>query len=108
MERPETIERILRPEDISLPKGYKIEENSCQTDSAHRISRINIETGKITICNEQNRGCSFWRGGLERPIDVIFGKENEMFLADFGIFKPPGKNIFTVPNTGVIWRITKS
>jgi hypothetical protein len=25
MERPETIERILRPEDISLPTGYKIE-----------------------------------------------------------------------------------
>jgi hypothetical protein len=76
----------------------------------HRISRINTETGKITPFAMNKTGVAAFTtegGGLERPIDVIFGKQNEMFLADFGIVKPPGKNIFAVPKTGVIWKMTK-
>ncbi|MGG3889408.1 PQQ-dependent sugar dehydrogenase [Metabacillus fastidiosus] len=76
----------------------------------HRISRINTETGKIATFAINKTGLSAIAtggGGLERPIDVTFGKQNEMFITDFGIFKPPGKKIYAAPNTGVIWKVTK-
>ncbi|PGZ96908.1 hypothetical protein COE51_16155 [Bacillus pseudomycoides] len=46
-------------------------------------------------------------GGLERPIDVTFGKQNEMYITDFGIYKSPGIKERVIPNTGVIWKVTK-
>lgn len=30
-----------------------------------------------------------------------------MYIADLGIFKPPGTNIGAAPNTGVIWIVTR-
>jgi hypothetical protein len=76
----------------------------------HRISRINTETGKVTIFAINKTGLAATAtggGGLERPIDVTFGKQNEMYITDFGISKPPGMQIYGVPNTGVIWKVTK-
>jgi glucose/arabinose dehydrogenase len=76
----------------------------------HRISRINTETRKMTTFAINRMGLAATAtsgGGLERPIDVTFGKQNEMFITDFGIFKPPGTKIYAVPNTRVIWRVTK-
>lgn len=46
-------------------------------------------------------------GDLEKPLDVTFGKQNEMFIIHFELFKPPGTKIYAVPNTGVNWRVTK-
>jgi glucose/arabinose dehydrogenase len=76
----------------------------------HRISRINLETGKVTTFAINKTGLAAFAtggGGLERPIDVTFGKENEMYITDFGIYKPPGSTERVIPNTGVIWKVTK-
>jgi hypothetical protein len=46
------------------------------------------------------------------PIDVVFGPNKEMFVADFGIVseeegQEKGQEEAYIPNTGVIWKITK-
>ncbi|MFJ5624664.1 PQQ-dependent sugar dehydrogenase [Peribacillus loiseleuriae] len=76
----------------------------------HRVSRIHPETGEISPFAINKTGLSATAtggGGLERPIDVTFGKHNEMFITDFGIFKPSGSTKLLIPNTGVIWKVTK-
>lgn len=76
----------------------------------HRVSRVHTETGKITTFTVNKTGLAASAtggGGLERPIDVTFGKQNEMFITDFGIFKPPGSTKLLIPNTGVNWKVTK-
>ncbi|MEK3886198.1 PQQ-dependent sugar dehydrogenase [Bacillus sp. FSL K6-3431] len=75
----------------------------------HRVSRINIDSGKITTfaINESGLSASATGGGgLERPIDVIFGKSKDMYIADFGITNHKGSYPFE-PQSGVIWKITK-
>lgn len=76
-------------------------------DVGHRVSRINIETGEVFSFAINKTGVAASKtgaGGFERPIDIVFGSRNEMYIADFGLNKPSGG---FYPNTGVIWKITK-
>jgi glucose/arabinose dehydrogenase len=76
----------------------------------HRVSRINTSTGEISTfaINQSGLAASETDGaGLERPIDIVFGKEREMYIVDFGYRKPPGSGEGYIPKTGVIWKVTK-
>jgi glucose/arabinose dehydrogenase len=73
----------------------------------HRISHIDTNTGEVMPFAINNTGLAATStngGGFERPIDVVFGKNNEMYIADFGINSPVGRYY---PNTGVIWKVTR-
>lgn len=75
----------------------------------HRISRINVNSGKVTTFAINKSGLAASAtggGGLERPIDVIFGKRKDMYIADFGITNPNSSYPFE-PQSGIIWKITK-
>ena len=77
----------------------------------HRVSKINLSTGKITVfaANRSRRPASMSAGeGIERPIDIVFGKQSEMYIVDFGYRKPPGSGEGYIPKTGAIWKVTKS
>jgi glucose/arabinose dehydrogenase len=76
----------------------------------HRVSRVNLEVGKvITFAINKTRlpASSTGGGGLERPIDILFGRKNDMYIADFGINIPSGGFGRFYENTGVIWKVTK-
>jgi glucose/arabinose dehydrogenase len=76
----------------------------------HRVSRINPNTGKIStfIMNHTGQPASeTGGGGIERPIDIVFGKQGEMYIVDFGFRKPFGSGEGYLPNTGVVWKVTK-
>lgn len=45
-------------------------------------------------------------GGLEPPIDVVFGPDGTMCIVDFG-WNVPGETDEWIPGTGVIWRATR-
>lgn len=69
----------------------------------HRVSRIDMRTGRVSPFAINHSGVAAsdtGGGGLERPIDVVFGPDNNMYIVDFGIFPKP------VPKTGVIWKVT--
>lgn len=75
-----------------------------------RIVRINMNDGNVSIfaINRSGLGASVTGGGgFERPFDVVFGPDRAMYVLDIGIASPINPNIF-IPNTGVIWRISKS
>ncbi len=75
----------------------------------HRISRISIQTGRITnfAINKSGFAASHTGdGGFERPIDVVFGPDKAMYILDFAA-TPEGEHEGYYPGTGVIWKITK-
>lgn len=79
-------------------------------DVGHRVSRIDMRTGQIYTfaINKSGYAASYTNsGGFERPIDIIFGPDNVMYIVDFGMFEENGGN-GNIPETGVIWRITRT
>ncbi len=45
-------------------------------------------------------------GGLGRPVDVVFGPDGALYVLDMGI-EERGERGRLIPNTGVIWRISR-
>lgn len=75
----------------------------------HRVSRINMQTGEVTnfAINKSGFAASYTGGGgFERPIDVVFGPDNAMYVLDFAVSPKDEPDEF-YPNSGVIWRISK-
>lgn len=78
----------------------------------HRVSRIDIDTSTVVpfIINKSGFAASYTGGGgLERPIDVVFGPDGSMYIADFGMSKPTieGQESKYIPGSGVVWRVSK-
>jgi len=72
----------------------------------HRVSRIDMQTGDLHVfaINKTGQPASVNNGGgFERPIDAVFGKNGELYIADFGLFPGPEAR-----GSGVIWKITKN
>ena len=76
----------------------------------HRVSRIDMNTGVVSTFISNKSGFSALanrEGGLGRLVDVTFGPEGAMYILDIGINNQYNINQF-VPNTGLIWRVTKA
>jgi hypothetical protein len=76
----------------------------------HRVSRIDMKTGGLETfaINKSGFAASYTGGGgFERPIDVVFDKAGAMYVLDFAVNLEGELDEFA-PNTGVIWKITKS
>lgn len=75
----------------------------------HRISRINMNTGQVTVFAINKTGLAAsvtGGGGFERPIDVVFGPDHAMYVLDFAVTPLDEPDKF-YPKTGVIWKITR-
>lgn len=74
----------------------------------HRVSRIDMKTGFVYIfaINKSGYAASYTDGGgFERPIDVVFGPNEDMYIVDFGLGSEDHHGFEA--NTGVIWKVTK-
>lgn len=75
----------------------------------HRVSKINMRTSEVDIfaINKSGFAASYTdEGGFERPIDVIFGPDNDMYVLDFAVTAEDESDGF-YPKSGVIWKIFK-
>ena len=75
-----------------------------------RVARININDGRVITfaINKSGVGASVTGGGgFERPFDVVFGPDGAMYVLDIGASSPTNPNLL-IPNTGVIWKISRS
>ncbi|WP_242952359.1 hypothetical protein [Anaerocolumna xylanovorans] len=78
--------------------------------TGQRIARIDMLTGGVTTfaINKSGYPASLTsEGGFERPADVVFGPDGAMYVLDLGWSDPDSPGVF-VPNTGVIWRISRN
>ncbi|MBH1940947.1 hypothetical protein I5677_08595 [Mobilitalea sibirica] len=76
----------------------------------HRVSRIDMSTGEVNTFAINKSGFPSYltrEGGLNRPSDVVFGPDGAMYVVDMGLNTVETPNVF-LPNTGVIWRITRT
>src|SRR5204863_407464 len=79
-----------------------------------RVDRVDPKTGAIEAF-AVNRGkkngpaSALGTGGLERPVAVRFDNTGAaLYVVDFGILTMDGKSPKPRPNTGVLWRITRT
>lgn len=79
------------------------------TGVGHKVSKIDMVTGGVTTfaINKSGFPSSITReGGLSRPADVAFGPDGAMYIVDMGINPVDNPDAF-IPNTGVIWKVTR-
>lgn len=74
----------------------------------HQVSVIEMATGRIRPFAFNRSGYAATvtdQGGFERPIDIAFAPDGAMYVVDMGI-NLIGEGF--VPQTGVIWRISRT
>lgn len=77
--------------------------------TGHRISKISMSSRTMSTfaINKSGFPSSISKeGGFERPTDVKFGRDGAMYVLDSGISIGENPDVY-VPNTGVIWKITR-
>lgn len=85
---------------VLLPVGFK-------------VVRVDVNSGVMrdfAVNKGKKNGPASWleHGGLERPVSVKFDPSGEnLYIVDFGIMKTTEEGIEPVPNTGMIWKISK-
>lgn len=75
----------------------------------HRVSIIDISTGGVTtFAINKSRFPSYISGehGFGRPVDVVFGPDKALYVLDMGI-STRNDPYSLIPNSGVIWRISR-
>ena len=80
------------------------------SNAGHRVSRIDMKTRSISTFAMNKTGFSSSinkGGGFERPNHLVFGPDGAMYIVDTGLNILGDPESF-VPNTGVIWRVSKN
>ena len=78
--------------------------------SGYKVSKVDPFTGAVSTFAINKSGFPSYvtfEGGLGRPTDVAFGPDGAMYVIDMGTSLRENPNMI-VPNTGVIWRITRN
>lgn len=76
----------------------------------HQVSRIDMNTGEVTTFLYNKSGLPAFidqRGGFGRLSEVVFGPEGAMYIVDTGISNRRYPQYY-VPNTGIIWRVSRT
>ncbi len=76
----------------------------------HRVSVISMSNGQVYTFARNKSGMAASAtggGGLERPIDCVFGPDGALYVADFSYSTSSEADDFPA-GTGVIWRIRKN
>ena len=79
-------------------------------NAGHRISKIDMKSRTISTfaINRTGFPASLSSGGgLERLAHLLFGPDGAMYVVDTGLNIPGNPEGF-IPNTGVIWRVTRT
>jgi hypothetical protein len=88
---------------------YGVTGELIRSGIGHRISKVNTVSGQVSTFAINKSGfpaISPVEGGIGRPTDVAFGPDGAMYITDFTTTSLQSPNVF-LPNTGVIWRISR-
>lgn len=76
----------------------------------HRVTKVDMNSGQISTFAINKSGFPAYieqEGGFSRPTDVVFGPDGAMYVTDYAITTQESPYNY-LPNTGVIWRISKT
>ena len=76
-----------------------------------KVQRVNLSTGAVSdfLVNRSGKPASSDAGGgLERPIQLEWGPDGALYIVDFGVILFDGGEMRASPNTGVIWKLTRT
>ncbi|WP_333650546.1 PQQ-dependent sugar dehydrogenase [Lacrimispora sp.] len=79
-------------------------------NAGHRISKIDMKSRTISTFAINRTGFPSslsTGGGLERVAHLLFGPDRAMYIVDTGLNIQGNPDQF-IPNTGVIWRVTRT
>lgn len=75
-----------------------------------RVQRVNLESGEVSdfLVNKTKKPA--WvtenNGGLRRPLQLAWGPDDALYVADFGVVRFDEQGMDAEPQTGVIWKVT--
>ncbi|HWT76152.1 MAG TPA: hypothetical protein VN258_15730 [Mobilitalea sp.] len=103
------------PGDVYIAEYGSLEpqvshENISFAGAGHRISKLDIKLRTVSTFAINKSGFPSYisrEGGFARPSEIAFGPDGAMYILDAGVDDNNNPN-YLVPNTGVIWRITKN
>lgn len=98
-----------------LPKGVPEEGDAPEGVSydwpGFKVQRVNLQTGEVYnfIYNESMVPASATEnaGGLERPIQMEWSPDGDLYIVDFGIVEFNKNGMSAHPFTGVLWKVSK-
>ena len=98
-----------------LPPGVPKEENAPDGVKYNwpgfKIQQVNLESGEATdfIYNKTNlpASASNGAGGLERPLQLKWDAQGNLYIVDFGTVDFNDEGIKAYPFSGVLWKISK-
>lgn len=99
----------------NLPKNVPEEENAPVGVSYNwpgfKVQKVNLQTGTVEdyIYNESRVPASATQnaGGLERPIQMEWSPDGDLYIVDFGIVEFNENGMSAHPNTGVLWKVSR-
>ncbi|MFZ5825160.1 MAG: PQQ-dependent sugar dehydrogenase [Bacillota bacterium] len=74
------------------------------------VVRVHPRTGKVeTVLANRRKGPQSWdrSGGLERPVALRWGPDGDLWVLDYGRIQVTRKGPWVVPQTGVLWRVSR-
>ena len=86
---------------------YTLGEDSSEV--GNRIAKVDMNTGEVSTFATNKSGLPAYvgqGGGLSRPTDVQFGPDGVKYITDYAITTKENPNSY-IPNTGVIWKVSK-
>ena len=91
------------PEEANAPAGVKYNW------PGFKVQRVDLTTGEAEdyIYNEDHLPASVNKtGGLERPIQLEWGPDGNLYIVDFGIVEFEDSGMTAHPYTGVVWKVS--
>ena len=76
-----------------------------------RVQKVDLITGEIENFAYNRSLKPAWAtggGGLRRPVQVTFGPDDALYVTDFGVIHFSEQGMNAQPNTGVIWKISRT
>ena len=75
-----------------------------------RVQKVDLSTGEVTdwLVNRSRKPASATSGGgLERPIQVVYGPDGALYVVDFGTIEFTEQGMTAYPRTGIVWRVSR-
>jgi glucose/arabinose dehydrogenase len=97
-------------DDILLAEFGTVVTYQAKELPGFRVERVNLDNGQTSdfAVNKSAKPQSVNdSGGLERPLQLEYGPDGALYIVDFGVIDVDQSGLNAVPNTGVVWRVTR-